>query len=130
MAPAPLRRLALPLVAAALAAACSGIPASPAPPALPAGFTRYDGGPLGFRLGLAPGWHQAGDRAEDGVTFTDQPGTASLLVHVGGARSRDLSEATGAVLFDLTAGGGVAGGGNSATTLAGRPARRARGGFD
>jgi thiol-disulfide isomerase/thioredoxin len=97
---------------------------------LPAGYTAYDGGKLGFRFGLAPGWHQAGEPAPDGVGFADPSGSASLLVHVGRAKSSDLDAATGAMVFDLTGGGGAAGGTEFGTTLDGRPARWVRGGFD
>jgi thiol-disulfide isomerase/thioredoxin len=111
--------------------ACGSAGASTPPaPALPSGFSLYDGGQLGFRFGLAPGWHRAAEPAQDGVNFADASSQGSLLVHVGRARSADLGAATGAAMFDLTGGSGAAGGSDTATTLAGRAARRVLGGFE
>lgn len=128
--PLPWRRLAT--VAVTLVVACGPVTArqaGPPPPALPAGYELYDGGKLGFRFGLAPGWQQTGDPAADGVNFADPSRQATLLVHVGRARSPDLAVATGAAMFDLTGGGGASGGSESATTLAGHPARLVEGTF-
>lgn len=133
MAPAGHGRLVALLILTLTVVTCgrAGSTAAPARElALPAGYAAYDGGKLGFRFGLAPGWHQAGEPAPDGVGFTDPSGSASLLVHVGRAKSPDLDAATGAVVFDLTGGGGAAGGTEFGTTLDGRPARWVRGGFD
>jgi thiol-disulfide isomerase/thioredoxin len=117
-----------------LTLACGSAPARaaapPPPPRLPDGYTLFDAGGLGFRFGLPPGWKQSGAQAPDGVSFDDPSGRGALLVHVAHARSADLDTATGAVMFDLTGGGGAAGGDESKTTLAGRPARLVRGGFD
>jgi thiol-disulfide isomerase/thioredoxin len=125
----PLRALTS-LVVLAVLACGSASAQTPPPPALPSGFSLYDGGPLGFRFGLAPGWHRAAAPAPDGVNFADASNRGALLVHVGRARSADLGAATGAAMFDLTGGSGAAGGSESATTLAGRTARRVQGGFE
>jgi len=125
----PLRGIASLLAIAVLACGSTGATGQ-RPPALPGGYALYDGGQLGFRFGVAPGWRQAAAPAPDGVSFSDAANLATLLVHVGHARSADLTVATGAVVFDLTGGSGAAGGSESATTLAGRPARQVRGGFE
>jgi len=122
-------RMASVLVLLAAACGSGGVAAAQPPPRLPAGYSLYEAAQVGFRFGLAPGWRQAAAPAPDGVSFTDPSGRGSLLVHVGHARSSDLDTATGAVLFDLTGGGGAAGGDETRTTLAGRQARRVRGGF-
>jgi cytochrome c biogenesis protein CcmG/thiol:disulfide interchange protein DsbE len=129
---ANLRPGALLVLVVALGAACGAPGARPAaspPPPLPAGYTLYDGASLGFRIGLAPDWQREGEPAPDGVGFTDPSRQATLLVHVERARSADLSTVTGAAVFDLTGGGGASGGGETATTLGGLPARRVTGGF-
>src|SRR5260370_37766799 len=126
--PLPWRCLAT--VVVALAVACGPVTtrqAGPPPPALPADYQLYDGGKLGFRFGLAPGWQQTGDPAPDGANFTDPSRQAALLVHVGRARSPDLAVATGAALVDLTHGAGASGGSESAAALARRPARLGHG---
>ena len=89
--PDRLARVVAALAAAAAALACGGPgtarPPSPPPPSLPAGYTAYDGGKLGFRFGLAPGWQRVGEVAADGVSFADPSGQGTLLVHVEQARS-------------------------------------------
>ncbi len=112
-------------------AACGGPnTAFPQPaPSLPAGYRLYDGGPLGFEIGVAPSW-QAGERAADGVSFADPSGKGAMLVHFGRAQSADLEAATGAVMFDLTGGSGAAGGSETNATMAGRPARAVSGMFE
>jgi cytochrome c biogenesis protein CcmG, thiol:disulfide interchange protein DsbE len=123
---------ALALSAAAAAAACgpgTARPPSPPPPSLPAGYTAYDGGELGFRFGLAPGWQRVGEAAPDGVSFADPSGQGTLLVHVEQARSADLDAATGVVMFELTDGGGVPHASMADSRLAGRPASRVEGDF-
>jgi thiol-disulfide isomerase/thioredoxin len=97
---------------------------------VPPGYELFDGGDLGFQMGVAPGWTQAGTRAPDGVNFADPSKQGALLVHVGRAQSPDLDVAAGAVLFELTGGSGAAGGSQSTTTLSGRKARKVTGGFD
>src|SRR5215831_12376236 len=119
----------LPLLLLVVVGCGSTAGSAPAPPRLPAGYTLYDGGPLGFRFGLAPGWHRSAPQAPDGVDFSDPSNGGTLLVHVGLARSADLETATGAVVFDLTGGNGAAGGSESSTTLAERPALLVRGNF-
>ncbi|HEY4027898.1 MAG TPA: TlpA disulfide reductase family protein, partial [Candidatus Dormibacteraeota bacterium] len=125
----PFRGIALLVALAAVACGSAGA-APPPPPTLPSGYVLYDGGQLGFRFGLAPGWQRSAAPAPDGANFADPSNRGALLVHVGHARSTDLDAATGAVMFDLTGGNGAAGGSMSATTLAGRPARRVGGAFD
>jgi thiol-disulfide isomerase/thioredoxin len=121
---------ALPVLLLVAAGACASPAAtSPVAPRLPAGYSVYQAPQVGFRFGLAPGWQQAAAPAPDGVNFADPSGRGALLVHVGRARSTDLDTATGAVVFDLTGGSGAAGGSESPTTLANRPARRVIGGF-
>lgn len=123
-------RIATLLIALALAACGAPTTASPQPaPQLPPGYRLFDGGPLGFQIGLAPDWEQAGDRAPDGVNFTDPSRRGAMLVHFGRAQTRDLNVAAGAVMFDLTGGSGAVGGSQTSTTLAGRPAREIRGSF-
>jgi cytochrome c biogenesis protein CcmG/thiol:disulfide interchange protein DsbE len=53
-----------------------------------------------------------------------------MLVHLEPAASADLTATAGVVMFELTGGSGASGGSESDGTLAGLPARRARGGFD
>jgi thiol-disulfide isomerase/thioredoxin len=132
MAASPLARLGPLAVLLALACGSTGTAAVPraAPPRLPAGYSLFDGGKLGFRFGLPSGWQQAAPPSPDGVNFTDPSRLGSLLVHIGHARSTDLDVAAGAAMFDLTGGSGAAGGGATGTTLAGRPARWVRGGFE
>src|SRR5262249_35673911 len=126
----PLRWLACALAVLVLAVGCGrAAPPAERPPSLPAGYSLYDGGQLGFRFGRAPGWQRPGDPAHDGASFADPSRRGILLVHVGQAHSSDLGTATGAVMFDLTAGDGATGGSASDTRLAGRPARWVRGGF-
>jgi cytochrome c biogenesis protein CcmG, thiol:disulfide interchange protein DsbE len=111
--------------------ACGGQPAAPARPqaSLPAGFHLFDGGALGFQIGLAPGWEESG-RDPSGVNFTSPSKGAAMLVHVERAASADLDAATGMIMFELTGGSGAAGGSESHVQLGGLPARRVRGGFD
>jgi thiol-disulfide isomerase/thioredoxin len=52
-----------------------------------------------------------------------------MLVHVEQAVSSNLDAATGALVFDLTNGGGASGGRQEAARLAGRPAERVSGRF-
>jgi cytochrome c biogenesis protein CcmG/thiol:disulfide interchange protein DsbE len=127
-----LRRGAAALALVALASACGAQGARPAaspPPVLPAGYSLYDAGKLGFRFGLPPEWRRNGDQAPDGAEFSDPSKQVTLLAHVERARSTDLTAATGAVLFDLTGGGGATGGTEMVSTLGGQPARWVRGGF-
>jgi hypothetical protein len=119
-----------PLLALLVLACAGGGQAARPSPSLPAGYTSYDGSRLGFRMGLAPGWRASGEEAPDGVGFDDPSRQATLLVHVGRARSSDLTAATAAVVFDLTGGTGTSGGRESDTTLGGRPARRVTGAFE
>ena len=105
-----MRAFRLLLLTTLLLAAC-GQPARPASPTepLPAGYHEFDGPALGVQLGLAPGWEQAGERADDGVSFTNGSRSAMMLVHFGHAVSKNLDAVAGAVMFDLTAGSGASG---------------------
>ena len=128
--PDRLARVVAALAAAAAALACGGPgtarPPSPPPPSLPAGYTAYDGGKLGFRFELAGGQVPAN---WDGVSFADPSGQGTLLVHVEQARSADLDAATGVVMFELTDGGGVPHASMADSRLAGRPASWVKGDF-
>ena len=98
-------------------------------PSLPSGFRLFDGGALGFQIGLAPGWEESG-RDPSGVNFTSPSKGGAMLVHVERAASADLDAATGMIMFELTGGSGAAGGSESHVQLGGLPARRVQGGFD
>lgn len=104
------------------------MPPRPAP-SLPPDFTRFDGGELGFEIGLAPGWEESG-RDPAGINFTDPTKGGAMLVHFERAAAADLDAATGMLMFELTGGGGAAGGSQSQVRLDGLPARRVRGGFE
>jgi thiol-disulfide isomerase/thioredoxin len=119
------------LVLAALVTVACGRPSPDRPQAtaapLPAGFSRYHAPSLGFEIGLAPGWKESGGDGS-GAAFAG-PGGLAMLVHVEQAVSTDLRVATGAVLFDLTNGGGATGGRQDAARMAGRRAERTTGRF-
>lgn len=128
-------RFGAPLLALLVVSACAGgsaghassPTAAPSAAALPVGFAAYDGGDLGFRLGLAPGWTES-VRDAQGVSFADSSQRASMLVHVDSAQATDLQVASAQLMIQLTGGGQ---GGSNRTgldvTLAGLPARRVGG---
>jgi cytochrome c biogenesis protein CcmG/thiol:disulfide interchange protein DsbE len=112
-----------------LGAACgSAGPAatSPSEPALPQGFTRSTDHPLGFEIGLAPGWKVSAYDAQGSVDYIG-PGDLEMVVHFEQATSTQLDAAAAPVIAELTGGTGLTGGRVIAGRLAGHPAEHATG---
>lgn len=99
------------------------------PLTLPPGFRAYEGGSLGFRLGLAPGWDEAGPPGPSGANFKDPSQQGALLVHFEQAVAKDLDSAAAVVMTELTGGSGARSGKQEKVTLSGRSARRVTGSF-
>jgi len=95
-------------------------------PALPHGFTRSTDRPLGFEIGLAPGWKVSAYDAQGSVDYGG-PGDLEMVVHFEQATSTRLDAAAAPVLAELTGGNGMSGGRVTAGRLAGRPAEHVTG---
>jgi cytochrome c biogenesis protein CcmG, thiol:disulfide interchange protein DsbE len=112
-----------------LGAACGSAGAtatSSSEPAMPQGFTRSTDRPLGFEIGLAPGWKVSAHDAQGSVDYGGS-GDLEMVVHFEQATSTQLDAAAAPVLAELTGGTGMTGGRVTAGRLAGRPAEHATG---
>jgi thiol-disulfide isomerase/thioredoxin len=116
-------------LAVLLAVACGSAgstSSSSSEPALPQGFTRSTDHPLGFEIGLAPGWKVSAYDAQGSVDYTG-PGDLEMVVHFEQATSTQLDAAAAPVLAELTGGNGLTGGRLTAGRLAGHPAEHVTG---